>query len=384
MKIRTITAGITLSHPIDESEIMETAAFLQGARERYEKAGIEVQTVRITTQPWEEYLGHLCPLEIVGEIQAMEKLALDSGVDFLSIGTVLSSENIPVIPDIIRTTSRISASTTIAHREHEGGINHEAARKTAAAIRRISEETEQGSGNFNFAATANCQPDIPFFPASYHRGKPCFGLGLECSDLVYKAFESAGSLVRAEDELKLMLETSLKPLETIGEDIAKREGIRFNGIDVSTAPSLEKDESLAFAFEKLGLGRFGEPGTLTITGMITRVLKNLELKTCGYSGVMLPIMEDVGLAQRCSEGLFDIDNILLYSAVCGTGLDCIPLPGDISEDKLYAILCDMATLALSLNKPLSARLFPVPGKTSGERTDFRSPYLVDCDVMKVK
>ena len=384
MKIRTITAGITLSHPIDESVIIETAAFLLRAKERYERAGIEVPTVRITTQPWEEYLGHLGHLEVVEEIQAMEKLVLDSGVDFVSIGTVSRTENIPVIPDIIRTTSRISASATIAHKDLDKAINHEAARRTATAIRRISEETEQGNGNFNFAAIANCQPDIPFFPASYHRGEPCFGLGLECSDLVYKEFDSARSLTRAEDELKLMFESTLKPLETIAENIAKREGVSFNGIDVSTAPSLAENESLAFAFEKLGLGRFGAPGTLTITGMVTKVLKALDLKTCGYSGVMLPIMEDVGLARRCREGYFDIDNILLYSAVCGTGLDCIPLPGDISEDKLYAILCDMATLALALNKPLSARLFPVPGKKTGERTDFRSPYLVDCDVMRVR
>jgi len=384
MKIRTITAGITLGHPLDESALMETASFLQRAKERYEAAGVEVQTVRISTQPWEEYLGHLDPLEIVGTIQEMERLALDSGVDFLGIGTVFRAENIPVIPDIIRTTSRVSASTTIGHREHGGMIDHEAARKTAGAILRISQETELGNGNFNFAATANCQPDIPFFPASYHQGKPCFGLGLECSDLVYNAFESAGSLTRAEDELKLVFETTLKPLESMGEDIADREGITFNGIDVSTAPSLEARESLAFAFENLGLGRFGAPGTLTIAAMVTRVLKNLNIRTCGYSGVMLPIMEDFGLAQRCGEGFFDIDNILLYSAICGTGLDCVPLPGDVSEDKLYAILCDMATLALALDKPLSARLFPVPGKRTGERTDFESPYLVDCDIMKLK
>jgi uncharacterized protein (UPF0210 family) len=37
----------------------------------------------------------------------------------------------------------------------------------------------------------------------------------------------------------------------------------------------------------------------------------------------------------------------------------------------------VTTLAMRLNKPLSARLFPVPGKKAGERTEFTSPYLTN-------
>jgi len=158
----------------------------------------------------------------------------------------------------------------------------------------------------------------------------------------------------------------------------------LKGIDVSEAPSLQENESIAFAYEKLNLGKFGTPGTLAISGVITKVLKSLDVKKCGYSGLMLPILEDVGLAARCREGFFGIDDILLYSAVCGTGLDCIPLPGDISEEKIYAILLDMATLSIKLDKPLSARLFPIPNKNAGEIAHFESPYLVDCHILQVK
>lgn len=34
-------------------------------------------------------------------------------------------------------------------------------------------------------------------------------------------------------------------------------------------------------------------------------------------------------------------------------------------------------LAVRLRKPLSARLFPVPGTTSGDLTAFTSPYLTN-------
>ncbi len=59
------------------------------------------------------------------------------------------------------------------------------------------------------------------------------------------------------------------------------------------------------------------------------------------------------------------------------------ISGDITVDKIEAILLDMATLALKLDKPLVARLFPIPDKKAGEMTAFNSPYLVDCKIFEV-
>jgi hypothetical protein len=83
------------------------------------------------------------------------------------------------------------------------------------------------------------------------------------------------------------------------------------------------------------------------------------------------------IARRWSEGALSIDALLAYSAVCGTGLDTVPLPGDISEDQLARIIGDMATVAYRLRKPLSARLMPVAGKKAGDRTEFDDPFLVN-------
>ena len=94
------------------------------------------------------------------------------------------------------------------------------------------------------------------------------------------------------------------------------------------------------------------------------------MKRVGYSGLMLPLLEDPVLAQRWSEGTFDLDSLLAYSAVCGTGLDAIPLPGDVSQQQLERIIGDVASLAFKWHKPLTARLIPAPGKKAGDRTDF--------------
>ena len=382
MKIRTITTGVNLSYPVEELEIKKIAEFNLRAKRIFENNGYEVQTLRIATQSWAKYLGTLSQSQIVDEIKNIERFCINNGIDFLSIGTVNARKFIDIVPEINKATTIISATATIG--DVKGGINYEAAKGAARAIVKISKTTDNGYGNLRFAALSNCPPDIPFFPASYHQGETCFSIALECSDLVSKAFEKSGNLLEAEKNLASIFATEVKKVEDTAKEIEKKEGILLQGIDVSEAPSLQENESIAFAYEKLNLGKFGAPGTLAISGMITKVLKSLDVKKCGYSGLMLPILEDVGLASRCSEGLFDIDNILLYSAVCGTGLDCIPLPGDISEDKIYAILLDMATLSIKLDKPLSARLFPIPNKNAGEITHFGSPYLVDCHILKVK
>jgi uncharacterized protein (UPF0210 family) len=79
-----------------------------------------------------------------------------------------------------------------------------------------------------------------------------------------------------------------------------------------------------------------------------------------------------------------VSELLLYSAVCGTGLDTVPLPGDTAPEELAAIVLDVAALAVALGKPLSCRLFPVPGKAAGERTEYDSPYLVNGAVLPLK
>jgi uncharacterized protein (UPF0210 family) len=169
----------------------------------------------------------------------------------------------------------------------------------------------------------------------------------------------------------------------VAQQVSIEHQVRFRGIDASLAPSLKEDESIALAYEKLLHGKFGDPGTLAVSAVITGVLKNLSVKTCGYSGLMLPVCEDFGLAQRASEGTFNLTNLLLYSAVCGCGLDVVPIPGDISVETIEGILLEVATLAVTLNKPLSARLLPAPGRKAGEMTAFDSPYLVNCAVFQV-
>jgi uncharacterized protein (UPF0210 family) len=246
----------------------------------------------------------------------------------------------------------------------------------------IALSTPGGFGNLRFAALVNCEPDIPFFPAAFHTGKPAFALALEAADVVAEACEPGLELDKISRRLRVALESHVRPLELICERL-EGQGFVFRGIDLSPAPGPQPEVSIVYAIERLGMGRFGEPGTLAVAGVITAALKETTLRTCGYCGLMLPVLEDAGLAERNNQGLLRLSSLLAYSAVCGTGLDTIPLPGDITEAQLIALLLDVGTLGWKLGKPLSIRLFPIPGKRSGDFTTFDFSYFVNTRVMDI-
>lgn len=177
------------------------------------------------------------------------------------------------------------------------------------------------------------------------------------------------------------MEAALGPVAKLGQELAQHTGWKYLGIDASPAPGL--DASIGRAIETLIHAPFGSASTLAGCAAVTDVLKGLNVETCGYSGLMLPILEDPVLAQRAAEGRFGVSELLLYSSVCGTGLDVVPLPGDASADAIAAIVLDVAALATKYRKPLSARLFPVPGKQAGERVSFDNPYLTESIVLPI-
>jgi hypothetical protein len=62
-------------------------------------------------------------------------------------------------------------------------------------------------------------------------------------------------------------------------------------------------------------------------------------------------------------------------------LDTVPIPGDTSVDQIYALLLDLAALAQRLEKPLTARLMPIPGKKAGDLTRFDFAYFANSRIL---
>lgn len=392
MKIRTITTGIP--SPFSHDYLQRAVKFNAACRTRFEANGYEVQSTRLSCQVWDD-------AHDVDELLALETETKALGIEFVSLGTIFPDEPHPVgalskraippnplahVADAIAQSDTFFASVSIDIKNVndlliERGVS-KFVESTANIIQQIAHNTENGYGNLRFAALMNCPPNTPFFPAAYWQADSMnFGIGWQAAALVHQTFADAPDLNTALLHLKTRMEAEGQKIVALAQTLAQEHDITFVGLDVSPAPM--GDESIAYAIEQQLPGRFGEPGTLTVCAGLTGTLRTLKLPLCGYSGLMLPVLEDIGLGQRSQEGCFNLDSLLLYSAVCGTGLDTIPIPGDTTTSQISAILTDVAILSSRLSKPLSVRLFPVPGLNAGEMTRFQSPYLTNTTVMPI-
>jgi len=383
-RIRTITAGVNVRGATETESIEAALGFLKRAKRVVADAGYEVQTLRIATQPFLEEVGPRARAEALPAIQALDRGLVAEGV-LLSIGPVLAPDGND--PDFGKWAAELASSTknvsfTVRVASPERSASPRGVTAAGEAMVAIAHSTAGGIGNFRFAAAANVPAGTPFFPVAYHHGSETVAVGLESPPLLSAAFAGANTLAEAKQRLTTALESRLRPVEQLVRDAARRDERGYGGIDVSPAPG--KDASIGAAIETLTGVPFGSASTLAGCAAITDVLKNLKIKTCGYSGLMLPVLEDPVLAQRASEGRFTVRDLLLYSTVCGTGLDVVPVRGDVGADQLAALIADVAALSTKLRKPLSARLFPVPGRKVGEVARFNDSYLTDCVVMKAE
>jgi len=346
--------------------------------------GYEVQTIRIATQNLHEFLNGKTHEEALPYLIKFDQIAQRDNIGF-AIGWILAPDKYDAeiaewVIKLINHTQTISFSLPISSTRL--GIHTNSIRAAAEITQVISKNSKGGEGNFRFTASANCPAGIPFFPAAYHEGPNSFAIGLESPNILTKVF-SESNWNEAKHNLKLELETQFKPIQSLAEKISKSSGWIYDGIDTSPAPGL--DASIGQAIETLTKQPFGGPSTLRACALITDVLKNLELKTCGYSGLMLPVIEDKILAKRAMENRFTIQELLLFSSVSGTGLDVIPLPGNTTIETVERIYYDVAALSLKYtNKALSARLFLIPDKVVGDLVEFDNPYLTSTTVMKIE
>ncbi len=384
MIIRSVTAFSNLSLTEPEIALAQAANFLHSAVPAFEAAGFAVQSRRMASQPFPRILAPVGPDLSVAYAARVRELARSYGIDYLALGPVSAGDDpgyLDAIPDMLGESENLFFSINVA--DHDAGIDLTHVRRAAEVVQRVSRLTEDGLSNLYLAAIANCGPGAPFFPVAYHEdGAPLsFGLAMQSADLAIAAFSAASSLADAQDRLTQLVMGYAEKLSVVAEALAEEFDIQFGGIDFSLAPFPDDGTSLGGAMERLG-APLGGAGAATAAGVIMTALDKAQFRRAGFNGLMLPILEDSVLAARASSGQLSTTDVLLYSALCGTGLDTVPLPGDTPVEALAGLLLDTATLSLRLNKPLTARLMPLPGKDVGDDTGLDSfPYFAPGSVM---
>src|SRR5262245_43920989 len=374
-RIRAVTAFIEVDPQNYASQIADAQKFLAAAKDALNKAGFEGAGGRITTQPFPQYTKGMKSEDAVAFIGKLRDAA-SQGRSSLNIGSAMVHDNddpaaASLLVDIL---AKVSVNANLITAD-EQGIHWNAIRQAAKVIKQRSDRSPHGDANFNFGAIAMMKPYGPYYPGSYHLGKGhAFAVAVEGAEVVGEVFKQYHDPVEAERHLTQVLTDYAKQIETVATQVAKATGWNYEGIDATPAPL--GDRSIATAMEYFIGGPFGSVGTETASGIITRAVQSTPVKHAGYSGLMIPVMEDNVLAKRWSEGTFTLDSILAYSAVCAGGVDTVPLPGDVTEAQIARILSDVAWLAYRWNKPLAARLLPAPGKKAGDLTEFSNTALV--------
>ena len=395
-RVRTITAFLHLTPDDFESssslelKIQQCSNFLSSFQTKLTTAGYEVQTVRIATNPFGQYLVHQDSFET--RLERLDALLSKHDIHFCSLGPATSLDELEHCPTIVAKSPRLSCSATIQANDVE------MARATADCIIQISKlnaapHVDGGLGNFRFCAASCCQTaNIPFFPAAVALSdqERAFALGLENGPLAYELLAESGSIAKIPTTFLQGMTAALKPLEELCTSVAATvdddNNWKYLGIDTSLNPALDRGEhgSVAAAVETLEeVVTFGGPGTVAAAAAVTQALQALPgITKTGYCGFMLPVCEDLRLADLAPQ--LRISNLLSISAVCGVGVDTVPIAGDVSASLLTSLLLDVANLANRWNKPLSCRVFPVPGTKAGETTQFDSPYLCNSQVFSIE
>ncbi len=380
MKIRSITYFCDPQYPLEEKILQKAGTFLADAKSAYEGAGYEVQTVRLATTPFPNLLGeeniHKLP-ELTGHI---DRVAKELKIEYISLGPALpeTPRSYEVIPDAIFVSKDVFFGGVMA--DKTVGLDLAAIRACADVIVKSAPIEPNGFANLQFAALANVPAGAPFFPAAYHgNARPAFAIATESADLAVQAFENAKTIEEGRNHLVAEIERHGKKLAAIARTLNNR----FIGIDFSLAPFPDDAQSLGNAVEKMGIPEIGLHGSLAAAALLTEAVERADFPHAGFGGFMQPILEDSILAKRAAEGTLTIKDALLYSAVCGTGLDTVPLPGDTTVEQLVPLLLDLSALALRLDKPLTARLMPIPGKKAGDETNFDFPFFAQSRIMNL-
>jgi uncharacterized protein (UPF0210 family) len=380
MRIRAITVFADVGLRLDTAQIRHLGQFVRAARQAYESDGFAVQTTRLATRVFPRTDLSDGPEGLVESAVALEALCQQHGIDYVSLGP-LGPEMWEGLPELFAATKSVFAAINLT-RPRTGAIDGTAIGGAARAICRAATAEAEGFANLRFAALANVAPGTPFFPAAYYGGGPStFAIATEAADLALAACSEASDAEATRRRLAAEIERQAERLSQRARMLTRDHDVRFGGIDFSLAPFPSPEISIGAALESLSGAPLGSAGTLAAAAVLTDAIDRAQFDRCGFCGLMLPVLEDTVLASRAAEGRFQIGELLQWSSVCGTGLDTVPLPGATSEAALAALLFDVAALAVRSQKPLCARLMPLPGKVVGDPVKFDFPYFTASRVL---
>ena len=347
--------------------------------------GVPVTTLRVALSPVELLVAHLPrgkAVEAVAEAAAAaDRAAARVGVDYVGGWGGFGERGVPgpaaavleALPQVLSGTERVmgffNAGSTVL------GVSLDAVRASVEALLSAVEEAGGPLPGAKFLVTVNIGPDIPFLPAAHHGlGEPdaVVNVAISGPKVVAEALRRLPRGLGAERlayELKRIGFKVARLGQLVAEKVSEATGYRMGSVDLSLAPTPEPGDSIAAVLEAMGV-EAGAPGSVAALALLVDSLKKGgAMAVCcagGYSGAMIPVMEDSGLAEAAARGLITVYKLLAMTSVCSTGVDMVPVPGDEPWWRLAGLVLDTLTIGAVQGKTLGVRLVPVPGARPGD------------------
>ena len=385
ISFRTITSSIFINYDTNEEEIINQLEKIAAQIKIIEEGYSKIKTLRISII-FRENLSITTLPGLINKLFFIKKVALQLSIRWLSISLKSDQfENIENISEIVRTII-LKISNIFVHLVVSKNIKSisDFYAKTIIEVSRLS---INGFDNFRLGISNGITNSTPFFPFSNFSEPLSFSIGLETLKNLIEQFYSNPHL-SSDANFEIYREQFEFNLKDINDFLLKKSFLNYEGIDASLAPIPQTNQSIGLLYEFLGISSLGNLGSLSITSRLTdfisKSFEKSKAKKAGFNGVMFSPLEDDWLAKQSAQGILNIESLMLYSTVCGCGIDMLPLPGDVFSETLASLICDIITLSYKLNKPLGIRVLPIPGKFSNDKTNFNHDFLSDMKIMNIQ
>lgn len=389
--IRSLTLGLPVGMRSTAEISDETRAFFDLARRQLSHAGVAPRTLRFTLPAFG------LDGEMEGTIHSVlnwvEKLAAENGVrwtclplDFVAPGS--RRGRLLAALDAMSRFPSIFLNMIVAE---QGSIAVEAINDAASFVLNMAKKSNNGFDNFRVGTSANCPANAPFFPFSRHEGEElAFSFALETTEIALHVMSLPE--FRRERDISLIqhriiseLTPALQSVDTLGRKLAKASGAEYRGLDASFAPFPDGQMSVGALIEQILGAQVGSQGSVFVTTVLTDALRAAlrasGALSVGFNGVMFSVLEDERLATANSRRGTSLESLTALAAVCGCGVDMVPIPGLSFPEEIASVMLDIAGLSSTLSKPLGVRLLPIPNKGVNEFTEFNMDFLCDSRVM---
>ena len=399
LDIRTITLGLNLRGCTHEEvdviarkvyDRLTTAAekLVPTADQLEREYGVPIVNKRISVTPIAEICAATTTSDLSPIARAMDKAALEVGVDFIGGFSALVHKGASAadhklmdsIPEALATTERVCSSVNVG--STRAGINMDAVLKMAGIIKKSAELTadRQCIGAGKLVVFCNAVEDNPFMAGAFHGSGEADAVvnvgvsGPGVVNAVLRNISPEADITSIAEAIKSTAFKITRAGELISREASKRLGVEKGILDLSLAPTPAEGDSVAEILEAIGVGQCGGPGSTAALAMLNDAVKKggvmASSSVGGLSGAFIPVSEDAGMIRAAEDGALSIEKLEAMTCVCSVGLDMIAIPGDTTVETIFGIIADECAIGMINNKTTAVRLIPAIGHKVGDQLDF--------------